>query len=66
VTVRNSSGRARSGSAPGAGIADIGEPLDLGRHLRQLMEFGGGQEAICRNDFGGEPGVEHRKLSFTY
>jgi hypothetical protein len=30
----------------GAGVAEIGEPFNLRRHLRQVMEFGGGQEAI--------------------
>jgi hypothetical protein len=41
-----------------AGVADIGEPLDLGRHLRQPMEFGAGQQAVCRDDFGRKTGLD--------
>jgi hypothetical protein len=32
--------------APCARIGEVGEPFDFGRNLRQLMKFGGGQEAI--------------------
>jgi hypothetical protein len=44
-------------SAPGAAIADIGEPLDLGRHLCQPMKLAGSQTAVARGDFGRQLGV---------
>ena len=31
--------------AAGAGVAEIGEPLDLGRHVGEPVELGGGQHA---------------------
>ena len=38
-------------SAAGARVAEIGEPLDLGRHVRQPMKLGGRQHS--RNTGGG-------------
>ena len=38
--------------AAGVGIAEIGEPLDLGRHVGQSMELGGGQQPVGRNNLG--------------
>jgi hypothetical protein len=32
--------------APGAGISNIGKPLDLRRHRRQMVKLGAGQQAI--------------------
>ena len=34
------------------GIAEIGEPLDLGRHIGELMELGGGQQSVAGRDPG--------------
>ncbi len=55
VTLRNSSGRAPVEArkipdgvlvgAPGARVAEIGEPLDLGRYVGQAVELGRGQQA---------------------
>ena len=36
--------------APGAGIGEIGEPLDLGRHVGELVELGGGQQPVGGSD----------------
>jgi len=30
--------------AAGAGVTEIGEPLDLGRHVGELVKLGGGQK----------------------
>jgi hypothetical protein len=38
--------------AAGAAIADIGEPLDLGRDLGEPVKLGGGQKALGRGDWG--------------
>ena len=32
--------------APGARVAEIGEPLDLGRHVGQAVELGGGEQPV--------------------
>ena len=40
--------------AAGARVAEIGEPLDLGRHVGQPVELGGGQQPVA----GGDPGRE--------
>jgi hypothetical protein len=32
--------------APRVGIADVGEPLDLGRHVGQPVKLGGGQKPV--------------------
>ena len=32
--------------APGARVADILEPFDLGRHIGQALELGGGQQTV--------------------
>ncbi len=37
--------------AAGARVAEIGEPLDLGRHVSELMKLGGGEQP--RNTGGG-------------
>ena len=37
-----------------AGVAEIGEPLDLGRHVGQPVELGGGQQPVGRGDLGWE------------
>ena len=34
--------------APGAAVADIGEPLDLGRHVGEPVKLGGGQQPLGR------------------
>src|SRR5208282_2168881 len=64
VTVRNSSGRTMPAkrtksrtavsNAPGAGVTEIGEPLDLGRHVGQPVELGGGQKPVAGRDPGRE------------
>jgi len=36
---------------PGAGVAEIGEPLDFRRHLRQAMKLGGSQQPDGGTDF---------------
>jgi hypothetical protein len=46
--------------APGAKIADIGEPLDLRWHLGQPVKFGGGQEPLGRGAWGRQLGVGSR------
>ena len=57
VTVRNSSRTENAGEAhevlhcvfvgaAGVPIADVGEPLDLGRHVGEFLEFGGGQQSV--------------------
>ena len=39
--------------APGVGVAEVGEPLDLGRHVGEAVELGGGQQpGGARGDFG--------------
>ena len=43
--------------APGAAVADIGEPLDLGRHLGQPVKLGGGQQPLGGGDRGRQLGV---------
>ena len=35
-------------------VAEIGEPLDLGRHVGQAVELGGGEQPGRRGDFGWE------------
>ena len=63
VTVRNSSGRRDAGEAheilhrvfvgaAGVRVAEIGEPLDLGRHVGQPVELGGGQQPVGGRDLG--------------
>ena len=45
--------------AAGVRVAEIGEPLDLGRHVGELVELGGGQQPVGRgngNGLGGKPG----------
>ena len=36
--------------APCAAVADIGEPLNLGRHVGEPVKFRGGQETFCRDN----------------
>jgi hypothetical protein len=38
--------------ASGASVADVGEPFDLGRYLRQTLKLGGGQKSLGRSDLG--------------
>jgi len=38
--------------AAGMGVAEVGEPFDLGRHVGELVELGGGQEPVGGRDFG--------------
>ena len=40
--------------AAGVGVAEVGEPLDLGRHVGQPVKLGGGQQPIAGGDLGGE------------
>jgi hypothetical protein len=40
--------------AAGAGVGEIGEPLDLGRHVGQPMELSCRQEPVDGDDFGRE------------
>ena len=30
----------------GVPVADVGEPFDLGRHVGEFLEFGGGQQSV--------------------
>jgi hypothetical protein len=34
------------------GVAEIGEPLDLGRHVGEAMKLGGGEQPVGRGDRG--------------
>ena len=80
VTVRNSSGRAmpvkrmksRDRVLIGPArvrVGEIGEPLDLGRHVGQPLELGGGQQPVGGSDFGwelvGGVGVVMAPLSYS-
>ena len=38
--------------AAGVRVAEVGEPLDLGRHVGQPVELGGGQQPVGGRDFG--------------
>ena len=40
--------------AAGVRVGEIGEPLDLGRHVGQPVELGGGQQPVGWGDFGRE------------
>ena len=42
--------------AAGMGVAEVGEPFDLGRHVGEPVELGGGQEPVGGRDFGGQLG----------
>jgi hypothetical protein len=33
-------------------VAEIGEPLDLGRYVRQPVELGGGEQPVAGRDLG--------------
>ena len=56
VTCRNSSGRDAGEAhevlqrvlvgAPGALVAQVGEPLDFGRDVGELLKAGGGEQAV--------------------
>jgi len=43
----------------GAPVAEIGEPLDLGRHVREAVKLLGSQEPFGRGDFGRQLGIGH-------
>jgi hypothetical protein len=45
---------ARSACAPCAWVGEIGEPLDLGRHVRELVKLGGGRQPVAGGDLGGK------------
>ncbi|MGA8727178.1 MAG: hypothetical protein WB608_00395 [Terracidiphilus sp.] len=45
--------------APGAGVADIAEPFDLGRHVGEPVKLLGGQEPFAGDDFDPQRGVGH-------
>jgi hypothetical protein len=53
--------------APAVPVADVGEPLDLGQHVGELVELGGGQQS--RNtggvDFGRKLVGSHVKGTCT-
>jgi hypothetical protein len=34
------------------GVAEVGEPLDLGRHVGEVLELGGGQQPVAGRDLG--------------
>ena len=40
--------------AAGAGVTEIGEPFDLGRHVGEAMKLGGGEKPGCWDDCGRE------------
>jgi hypothetical protein len=46
--------------ALGAGIGEIGEPLEFGRHLGQAVKLGGGQQPSGWSDRGRQIGVGQR------
>jgi hypothetical protein len=47
---------------PGARVAEIGEPLDLGRRVGQPVELGCGQQPAAGGAFGRELGGWHRPV----
>ena len=38
--------------AAGVGVAEIGEPLDLGRHVGEVLKLGGGEQPVAGGDLG--------------
>src|SRR5438132_14076781 len=45
--------------APGAAIGDVGEPLELRRHLCQALKLGGGQKPVAGRNLGWKMSVVH-------
>ena len=35
-------------------VGEVGEPFDLGRHVGQPVELGGGEQPVAGRDFGWE------------